>query len=301
MKISLLLLIIFSGCLFYEISSIKPTTCGAFTPAQWFNLDTNDQVTLEFGVISLNSDIVIPYLYGCRPKMASSPTQNISFQYNTAGLVTSNTSPSAKVTLTYFTEGSEYFFFSVTFVTDTAVTLNTFTDSDLRIVTIETSAYYQGNQIPRIHKRDLIGDNSGGLLKRNILAPLGDMNYYYQGPYEFLASTLNVAWNGIEQVTYQYSYTFDVSNNRVGTNVTTALFQESPFYINYEYHYNNNGQIDYYCVNSCNSAKVTFGYDSMGRLVNSTNGQDILLSIQYDNNGNAVVVKFGGTIWNLSY
>jgi len=298
----LIIIFIFST-LFQLTTSITPPKfgCGYFTPAQWFNLITNDQITLEFGTPPLNSDIVIPYLYGCRPTMAKSATQTITFQYNSADLLTSSSSPSSTVNLSYWQPPNDnnYYFFSATYRTNSAVTLNTFTDSDQRIVTIETSAFYQtGNMIP---KRDYSNDyKSGGYQKRSILAPLGDFNYYYQGPSLYLASTLNVAWNGIQQVTYLYNYNTDFNNHRVSLNLTTQLFQDTPFYVNYEYHYIN-GVIDYYCVNSCNSAKVLFGYDNSGRLVNSTSGLETLLSIQYDNKSNAVLVQSGGVVWTLSY
>jgi len=284
--------------------SINPNTlpaCGTYTPAQWFNEITNDQITLEFGTPPLNSDIVIPYLYGCKPKTAKSATQTLNFGYTPAGLLSYCYSPTSSVNVTYFQPPNDtnYYFFSATYKTNTAVTLNTFTDSNQRIVTIETSAFYNSGQVM---KRDLSTYyKSEGFLKRNILAPLGDLNYYYQGPYLYLASTLNVAWNGIEQVTYLYNYLLDGNNRRVAMNVTTQLFQDPPFYITYDFHYTTNGLIDYYCVNSCNSAKVVFGYDSLNRLVNTTSGLETLLSIMYDPNGNAVTVQSGGVVWTLTY
>jgi len=295
-KIILTLFIIFSTLLTLSTSIIS-TTCGAFTPGMWFNLGTNDQITIEFGAISFNSDYNIPYLFGCLPKMASSPTQNISFLYNAAGLVTSSKSLTSQIILSYVQpiKNGDYYFFSGTWITNLALSLNTLTDSDQRIVTIETSAFKK-RTIPQ--KRELMTrDLLSGVMKRSILAPLGDRNYYYQGPYENLASQLNVAWNGIEQATYQYNYLNDVVNSRiVGMNVTTALFEDTPYYLNYDYHYNSAGQLDYYCVNTCNSAMVLFGYDSMGRLVNATAGQEILLTIQYDVKGNAVQVQSSGTV-----
>jgi len=298
----LIIIFIFST-LFQLTTSITPPKfgCGYFTQAQWFNLITNDQITLEFGTLPLNTDIVLPYLYGCLPTMAKSATQTLTFQYNSVGLLTSSSSAGSTLNISYWQppNNSNYYFFSATYHTNSAVTLNTFTDSNQRIVTIETSAFYQGNT----KQRDYLNDyKSGGYQKRGILAPLGDFNYYYQSAqYPNLASTLNVAWNGIQQVTYLYNYNTDFpSNNRISLNLTTQLFQDTPFYVNYEYHYTN-GVIDYYCVNSCNSAKVIFGYDNMGRLINSTSGLETLLMIKYDGNGNAVQVQSGAVVWTLSY
>jgi len=299
----LALFIIFCA-LFDPTTSITQVNCGSFTPLNWFNLNQNDQITIEFGVIPLNTDFIIPYLFGCRPLTATSPTESISFQYNQIGLMTSTKSGSSyQSNVQYTTLNAEYWLESVNYITsDNTVTLNTFTDSDQRIVTIETSAFNM-NPGSNQEKRNLMKELQEGLIwRRSIQAPLGDMNYYYdnEGISQYLASTLNVAWNGIEQVTYGYNYLFDGNNNRIGMNLTTSLFQDAPFYINFDYHYSN-GRMDYYCINSCNTAKISFGYDSMGRLVNSSNSQQTLLSIQYDNKGNAVSVQTGGVSWTLNY
>jgi len=288
--------------------SLTPMKCGEFTPAKWFNLNTNDQITINFGVPSLNSEIVIPYLYGCRPSSAVSAADTITFGYNTQGLMTWSHASGQSVNVSYFQSDNnqDWWFFSATYTTNSAVSLNTFTDNDDRIVTIETSAYYQGGG--PFHPPHHPGKNyfmeqaamGGTWLRRNILAPLGDMNYYYQGPYDNLASTLNIAWNGIEQVTYTYLYSIQ-SSIITALNVSTQLFQDTPFYVNYVYHYTTTGAMDYYCVNTCDDAKIIFGYDSMGRLVNTTSGPDLTLLIQYDNNGNAAVVQSGGITWKLSY
>lgn len=303
-----LCLLIFS-ILSLSTTSLKPTTCGSFTPAKWFNSNTNDQITIEYAVPSFSSEYVIPYLYGCRPTMAvaADGKTKISFTYNSQGLVTSVQSSSTVSNMTYFQSPTtqDWWFNSATITSNTAVSLNTFTDNDERIVSIETSAYYQGSQpfYPPHHKKAFAKNQHHYDLfsfKRSILAPLGDMNYYYQGPYAYLASTLNVAWNGIEQVTYTYNYALNNASQIVSLNVTTVLFQDTPFYINYLYHYLPSGVMDYYCVNSCEESKISFGYDSMGRLVNSTSTQDQLL-IQYDTTGNMVMVQSRTITWNLTY
>jgi len=302
-------------------NSLTPTSCGKFTPAAWFNLNTNDQITIEFGVPGLNSEIVIPYLYGCRPLTAVmvSGSENITFQYNTQGLVTYSKyydavpSTSSMVNVSYFKSDTtqDYWFFAATYITGSTVFLNTFTDDDDRIVTIETSAFYQGTgpyhpphhhggRGEKNHKPVKSARTIGSVLRRSIQAPLGDMNYYYQGPYLNLMSTLNVAWNGIEQVTYGYTYSI-TSNLLTNLNVSTSLFQDNPFYVNYSYYYDSNGVMNYYCVNSCNDQKIIFGYDTLGRLVNSTSGQDVLLLLSYDTNGNANSIQSGGVAWTLTY
>jgi len=307
--------------------AILPYKCGTFTPTDWFKLTTNDQVTLDFGVPSLNSNIIIPYLYGCQPKVANSSSgDSIIFQYNSQGLVTySSIARTVYQNISYFQSktGNDYYFSSAYYHSDTSLTLNTFTDSDGRIVTIETSAYsavgphhrpfpvprkgYAGEHLKhhRHKSKDLVLSTNykteAPFIKRSIQAPLGDMNWYYDDDNTlYYATTLTVAWNGINQVIYNYNYVWN-GIYPTSLNITTTLEEDNPFYLAYQYFYGSNNVMNYYCVNSCTEAKIIFGYDSQGRLINTTSGPDVLLVLSYDGNGNVNTVMSGDISWTLFY
>jgi len=282
---------------------VPTTTCGSLTPAKWFNLSTNDQVTLEYAVPALNSENPIPYLYGCRPISASSGSENITFTYNAQGFISYwRHYPEAIHNLTYFQSQqspSDYYIFSAKYTSNSVLALSTRYDANGRIVNVETDQVSRSTH--RLLYPSLQKPTYESFLRRSIQVPVGEVNYYYNTTNPSLASSVAIGWHGINQVTYTYGYASS-GTKLSNQNITIQLMEDSPYTVNYQYYYDTNGVLTYYCVNSCSETKISFYYDTKGRFTLSSVGSVTVVSLNYDNNGNINTVQTGdGQIWQLVY
>jgi hypothetical protein len=287
---------------------VPPPGCGLFTPAKWFNLGTTDQVTLQYAVPVLNSDTFLPYLYGCLPRTASNGFENITFTYNQQNLITYwRNFPEAVHNISYIqTTPGNYNFYSAYYHSSENIALSTRYDSIGRLVDIETDAISPSVvSRPEHHRQQILNDLKFLSLKRSIQVPAGDINYHYTGSNLNLVSGVVIGWHGINQLFYNYQYDFSAGNLAV-MNVTVQQLQDIPFSIIYQFFYDKQGNMNYYCVNNCNQFKITFSYDSNGRFTGakSTQGtiQSPLVTITYDTSGHANQVHIDDdAVWILTY
>jgi len=273
--------------------------CGQYGPAQWFNSGINNQLTLQYAapVLTLESNS-LPFLYGCRPTVASTPYENITFTYNTEGFVSFWRHGAENYNASYAKQSdSNFYLASLVLRTDEALTLTARYDASGRIAALETD---QGYSSGYNHMKSPLNSLSSLTNKRAVQDPVGDVNFHYQGTYPQYASSVDIGYQEVIELNQKFDYGI-ANNTMMSTNVTITLENDPSFLVLYQYYYAGD-QLSYYCVNGCNQVNVSFTYDSKGRFTGAMSNQDQYVTVTYDTgSGNPTKVQFADKTWQLSY
>eukprot|EP01123_Difflugia_compressa_P013521 TRINITY_DN6313_c0_g1_i1.p1 TRINITY_DN6313_c0_g1~~TRINITY_DN6313_c0_g1_i1.p1 ORF type:complete len:338 (-),score=60.88 TRINITY_DN6313_c0_g1_i1:62-1075(-) len=253
------------------------------------------------------------------------------FKYSPQGLVTfwaqNGNSYNYNYNATYLPllPTNNYYLSTVTIKSSESVTISVRYDVYGRIVTLETdkvSSYSELSSFASLLVPSLsVGVADTHLIesvisyrKRIIQSPLSVMNYHYTDMSGY-PSKVDYSLLGITQ--YYEDFVYNITNNLISSiNITitqpsTTTTEEkeknnnideieSSFNLFYQYFYDStNSMMTYACLNGCDQSKVTFSYDTSGRLVN-VNQLNGMVQITYTGD-QATSVLMNGIKWTLEY